>query len=54
MRRGASEAEPDVRGPLGGLARVCPSAGTVGVLRRRTSEEDPAGDGEALLHPLSR
>lgn len=52
--RGASEAEPDVRGPLGGLAGVCPSTGAVGVLRRRTSEEDPAGDGKALLHPLSR
>lgn len=54
VRRGASEAEPDVRGPLGGMARVGPSDGAVGGLRRRTSEEDPAGDGEALLHPLSR
>lgn len=54
VRRGASEAQPDVCGPLGGLGWSWPSAGAVGVLRWRTSEEDPAGDGEALLHPLSR
>lgn len=54
VRGGASEAQPDLRGPLGGLAWVRPSAGAVGILWWRTYEEDPAGDGEALLHPLPR